>query len=138
VEEFSYHAEIFWRYGLYAKAREAFLAMTDPNLKRKEYPEVSYAAIGAVITGLMGINPNAAEGILHTRSTLNDGEFAQVNHMPLWGGEISLLHEGRERSTLFNQTARPILWLPEGAGTPVAAAAGETKVYTRSAQEAKG
>ncbi len=138
VEEFSYHAEIFWRYGLDLKAREAFLAMTNPDLKRKEYPEVSYAAIGAIVTGLMGIRPDAAKGVLHTRSTLNRGEFAQINHMPLWGGEISLLHESRERSTLFNQTARPILWLPEGSKEPVTTAAGETKVYTRIEREAKG
>ncbi len=138
VEEFSYHAEIFWRYGLNGKAREAFLAMTNPDLKRREYPEISYAAIGAIVTGLMGIRPNAAEGVLHTRSTLNSGEFAQVNHLPLWGGEISLLHEGRERSTLFNQTARPVSWMPEGAKAPIAVAAGETKASIGSAQEANG
>jgi len=138
VEESSYHAEIFWRYGLDEKGQEAFLAMTNPDLKRKEYPEVSYAAIGAVITGLMGIRPNAAEGILHTRSTLRDGGFAQINHLPLWGGEISLLHEGRESSTLLNQTARPIAWQPEGAVAPIAVAAGETNVFVRNTKEDNG
>ncbi len=135
VEEFSYHAEILWRYGLDEEARKAFLNMTHPDLKRREYPEVSYAAIGAVVTGLMGIHPSASAGTLRTRSALGEGEFAQVNHLPLWGGEISLLHEGENRQTLFNQTARPVIWLPEGAKTPIAAAAGETKVFAKTAQE---
>ncbi len=135
VEEHSYHAEIFWRYGLDDEGLKAFLAMTHPDLKRKEYPEVSYAAIGAIITGLMGICPNAAHGTLRTRSAVNDGAFAQVNQLPLWGGEISLLHEGRRKSTLQNQTARTILWLPEGADAPLAVAAGETRAYEHGTQE---
>ncbi len=135
VEEHSYHAEIFWQNGMDDKGLEAFLAMTHPDLKRKEYPEVSYSAIGAIITGLMGIRPNASKGTLQTRSAVSDGEFAQVNHLPLWGGEISLLHEGQRKSTLQNHTARPILWLPDGKGMPIAVAAGETKEYKCSIQE---
>jgi hypothetical protein len=136
VEESSYHAEIFWRYGLDVQGRRAFLAMTDPDLKRKEYPEISYAAVGAVVGGLMGISPSAAQGVLRTRSALNNGEFAQLNDLPLWGGTISLLHEGRERSVLTNAAARPILWLPEGAKAPIPVGAGETKEFTKPSRKA--
>ncbi len=136
VEEFSYHAEIFWRFGLDDMGMEAFLTMTNPDLKRKEYPEVSFAAVGAVVTGLMGIRPNASKGVLHTRSAVNEGEFAQINHLPLWGGEISLLHEGCKQSTLFNQTARPIFWLPDGACEPIVVATGAMEHFTKKVQEA--
>lgn len=135
VEEHSYHAEIFWQSGMDEHGLDAFLSMTHPDLKRKEYPEVSYAAIGAIITGLMGIRPNAAKGTLQTRSAIGNGEFAQVSHLPLWGGEISLLHEGQWKSTLQNHTARPILWLPDEKDLPITVAAGETKEYKRSTQE---
>jgi hypothetical protein len=135
IEEMSYHAEVFWRYGLDDAGRKAFFAMTDPNLKRKEYPEVSFAALGAVVTGLMGIVPDAAKGTFATNTKMNPGEFAQLNNLPLWGGNISLLQEGRTRSTLKNETARPLLWLPEGNATALSVAAGETKVFENTVKE---
>ena len=129
VEEMSYHAEIFWRCGRDDAGRKAFLAMTNPDLKRREYPEVSYAAIGAVVTGLMGVHPSAASGTLETRAALKPGEFAQLNDLPLWGGTVSLLQEGREYSLFINRTGRPLLWLPDRNAKPVPVAAGETKEY---------
>ncbi len=137
VEEMSYHAEIYWRNGLDDAGRRAFLAMTNPDLKRKEYPEVSFAAIGAVVTGLMGVTPDAAEGTLATRAALNPGEFAQLNDLPLWGGEISLLCEGRGYTELVNRTARPLLWKPAGAKVPVPVPAGEERAF-RAEGEADG
>jgi hypothetical protein len=135
VEEMSYHAEIYWRNGLDDAGRRAFLAMTNPDLKRKEYPEVSFAAIGAVVTGLMGVAPDAAGGTLATRAALNPGEFAQLNDLPLWGGEISLLCEGRGYAKLVNRTARPLLWKPAGAKVPVPVPAGEERAFRAEGEE---
>jgi len=126
VEDSSYRPEVLWRHGLDSHARAAWLAMTDPGLSRREYPEVSFTAVGALVTGLMGISPDAAISRVVTRSALHDGEWAQLEGLPLWGGDISLLHDGGTRSTIANHTGRALLWLPEGAAQGIPVKCGET------------
>ncbi|MGB8958338.1 MAG: hypothetical protein WCC00_04940, partial [Candidatus Aminicenantales bacterium] len=59
IEVESYLPEVFYRYGADDAAYAEILALTDPAKKRREYPEVPFAVIGAVATGLIGLEPNA-------------------------------------------------------------------------------
>ena len=59
IEIESYLPEIFYRYGEDEAAYREILALSDPAKKRREYPEVPFALVGAVATGLMGIEPDA-------------------------------------------------------------------------------
>ena len=54
--------EVFYRYGHEEAAYAEILALADPAKKRREYPEVPFAVIGAVATGLMGLEPDADIG----------------------------------------------------------------------------
>jgi hypothetical protein len=109
-EERSYMPEILWRYGADEAAQRIWLAMTSPGYNRREYPEVSFAALGAVAAGYMGVCPDAAESALVTRSAVPDGGFAEINYLPLWGGVIHLRHESKQASVLENLTGRALKW----------------------------
>ena len=70
IEVESYLPEIFYRYGQEEAAYAEILALSDPAKPRREYPEVPFAVIGAVATGLMGIKPDARTQTIETRSGL--------------------------------------------------------------------
>lgn len=110
VEVRSYLPTILWRHGRNQEAMAIWLKMTDSDYSRREYPEVSYAAVDALIFGYMGLSADAALSRVYTRSAVPEGAWAQVIDMPLWGGSVSLLHRGGGFSELTNRTGRPLHW----------------------------
>ncbi|MBC8081526.1 MAG: hypothetical protein H7X86_14375, partial [Gorillibacterium sp.] len=64
VEELSYLPDVFYRNGLSDLAYETTLSLMSPDLKRREYPEVSYSAVHNIISGLMGISANATKRLI--------------------------------------------------------------------------
>ena len=71
IEIESYLPEIFYRYGEDEAAYARILALADPAKERREYPEVPFAVVGAVATGLMGVGPDARTRTVETRSALH-------------------------------------------------------------------
>jgi hypothetical protein len=128
-EERSYVPEILWRYKADEAAFDIFSAMTAPDYLRREYPEISFAALGAIASGYMGAYPNAQTHSLSTRSAILDNGYAELNYLPLWGGHIHLMHEGKTASTLENLTGSDLLWQPvfeRGTAKPTHVPAGAT------------
>jgi len=110
VEIRSYFPLILWRNGRHEDAKRIWLKMTAKDYHRREYPEVSYAAVESLIFGYMGLEADAERGVLRTCSAVEEGAWAQVYDLPLWGGAIALKHEDRSASELTNLTGRPIQW----------------------------
>lgn len=129
VEDRSYLPEILWRYGRDEAAMKIWLKMTAPDYKRREYPEVSYASVDALVCGYMGLHADASSNTLTTRSAVDNGDWAQVMEAPLWGGSIDLKHEGKHASELTNRTGRALKWIVQlENGTVITEVApGETK-----------
>lgn len=115
-EERSYVPEILWRYGLNEDALRIWLTMTAPSYGRREYPEVSFAAVGAMASGYMGIRPDATRHVVQTCSALLGDDWAQMTGLPLWGGTLNLTHEGNRASTLENLTGSDMTWVCHVAG----------------------
>jgi len=113
VELRSYYPAMLWRYGWDADAMRIWLKMTAEGYERRDYPEVSYAAVEALFCGYMGIAADAAKSEVRTRSAADDGEWAEAADFPLWGGFIDLRHEGRKKSILTNRTERDLIWTAE-------------------------
>ncbi len=111
VEERSYVPEVLWRYGEHEAALAVWLRMTHRDYARREYPEISYAALGGMASGYMGISPDASKRAVRTRSAILGDGWAEMCHLPLWGGEIHVLHEGRKATTLENVTGGPLTWV---------------------------
>ena len=109
VEVRSYVPLVLWKYGRDRDALRVWLKMTDESYPRREYPEISYAAVEGLVFGYMGIECGA-EGTFATRPALRENEWAQITDLPLWDGTVSLRHEGGKCSRLVNETGKTIRW----------------------------
>lgn len=86
VEVGSHLPEIFYRYGKNEWALGWLRYFTSPSLKRREYPEVSYAMIGAYVFGLMGVRYDCAAGEITASPALPEGmERASLAGLPVFG-----------------------------------------------------
>ncbi len=111
VETSSYLPEIAYRYGRDDAGYKFVLQLTDPSLKRREYPEVSYAVVGAVAQGLMGITPDARHRTIETRSHLTvETAWASIANVPVFDNEITVRHDGKRESRFTNQRGPSVQW----------------------------
>jgi hypothetical protein len=111
IETESYLPEVFYTYGADEAAYVEILKLSDPAKKRREYPEVSFTLIGAITTGLMGIQPDARTRTVETRSRLiKETEWAELRNVPVFDGFIDVRHDGRHRTTCAVHSSSPIAW----------------------------
>jgi len=111
VEEMSYIPEIAYRYGRDDQAYTILLALLDPRLKRRDYPEVSFSVIRTIAVGLMGIEPAASEGVVKTRPHLTETTgWVKITNVPVFQNEISVFHRRSGNSTFVNQKGPTLKW----------------------------
>jgi len=111
IEVESYLPEVFYRYGRDDAAYAEILKLSDPGKKRREYPEVPFALVGAIAAGTMGLEPDAAAGIVATRSRLTAATaWAELARVPVLGNVVEVRHDGRTRSTLTNVSGPALDW----------------------------
>jgi hypothetical protein len=111
IEMRSYYPEIFFRQGEDAAALRTILHLCDPATKRREYPEVSFAVIGALAHGMMGIEPDARDGSAATLPRL-PGEiaWAEIKNVPVLRTVIAVKHTGSARTEFRNAGRADITW----------------------------
>ncbi len=111
IEMRSYYPEIFFRRGEDAAALRTILNLCDPSTKRREYPEVSYAVIGALTRGMMGIEPDARDGSITTLPRLpGDVSWAEIKNVPVLGTIITVKHNGPGRTEFRNTGPADVMW----------------------------
>lgn len=111
VETLSYIPEIEYRYGRDDTAYLWLMQLTDPNLKRREYPEVSYAVIRTVTLGTMGVFVDAPNHTVMTRSHLTpETPWATLRNIPALDGEITVRHQGAKATTFTLQKGSAVTW----------------------------
>lgn len=111
IEIRSHYPEIFYRYGAHDSAYRTLLQLSAPGTKRREYPEVSFAVIGAMVTGLMGIEPAEEPNSIGTLSRLTDQtKTAEMTSLPFGDFIIDVRHRGRNETVLTNHGERPLVW----------------------------
>jgi hypothetical protein len=111
IEMRSYYPEIFFRHGEDAAALRTILYLGDPSTKRREYPEVSYAVIGALTRGLMGLEPDARDGSAATRPHLSGKVgWAEIKNVPVLQTVVSVKHIGRTRTEFKNTGPAALTW----------------------------
>ncbi len=119
IESLSHYPELLWRYGRRSEARRALAQLMDPACPRKEYPEASFCAVGAVATGMMGIRPERAAadgtvlpgmGRVATRAALVGEDWVELDHVPVLGGEICVRHEGAQRTLFARESGPAVTW----------------------------
>jgi hypothetical protein len=111
IEVESYLPEVFYRYGRDEAAYTEILRLSNPGKKRREYPEVSFALVGAIAAGTMGVEPDAEARTVTTRSRLTTATaWAELARVPVLGNVIDIRHEGRTRSALTNVSGPALSW----------------------------
>ena len=115
IEEESYLAQTFYRYGEDTAAYERIMDLTRPDKGRREYPEVSYSVIAAIVTGTMGLE--VVEGssperpLLHSLSRLpKNSDSATITGVRIRENVVDLEHSGNQRSTLTNRSGTTLHW----------------------------
>lgn len=121
VEAKSHYAEILYRYGRPEEAYAQILDLTRDGRKRREYPEVSYSVIGAMVTGLVGVRVRPRlplqdmpanrplEPIVETLPQLTaKTKWIALRNLSVRGGKIDLHHDGN-RSTMFTNKGKDAL-----------------------------
>jgi hypothetical protein len=129
VEVQSHQAEILYRYGIPDVAYAQMMDLTRANRLRREYPEVSFSVIGAIVTGLMGVavdpvSPFQAEvegssvdRIVRTLPQLGTIAWAELRNLPIRSNQVTIRHETGRKTALTNQSGPPLLWQAAFEGT---------------------
>ena len=108
----SYCPEVLYAFGRNEQAYQALLEVGNPEFFGHEVAsEPSFAVIGAVATGLMGIAPNVPKTVLETRPRLSAGlSWAKLSHVPVGPNVVSVEHRGSRETAFTNQSGPPLEW----------------------------
>lgn len=113
IEEESYLPLTFYRYGRSTDAYRILLDLSNSDKKRRDYPEVSYSVIAAIVSGTMGLEPSeeAGKDTIQTLSQLPDGaDFAELSGVTVKHNIVNLRHVGTTSSSLTNRSGPPLQW----------------------------
>ncbi len=122
----SYFPDILFQNGRNDSAYRALLQIMDPNFPGRGMPEIVFAAVGAVATGLVGIKPNASRLRLETFPRLpKDVDWVKLSRVPVLKNEVAVRHRGLRETTVTNQAGPEFEW---AAVFPVDPAGGGVRV----------
>jgi hypothetical protein len=110
IEGLSHYPELQWRYGRDREALDSLRRLMDPALPRKEYPEASFCTVGAVATGLMGINPDARDNRIATCPGLAGIAWAELNGVPALGRLVSVFHREGGTTVFSLDEGEALIW----------------------------
>lgn len=117
VENLSYLPYQLYRYGYSKEAYDYMLLLTNPDTKRREYPEVSFGVIHAMVQGLMGIEVDAHSGTLSTQFRGVPTTTARLLGLPLLKGSVDVIHEGIMVTCVKNTGNKQLVWNARFNGT---------------------
>jgi len=129
VEPKSHYAEILYRYGDPDAAYAEIMDLTRTGRERREYPEVSYSVVGALVNGMMGINakPSALieevvqdgrfETVVETLPQLTaKTQWAEIRNLPVLDDLVTVKEDNRS-AVLMNQGKSELIWQAAFAGS---------------------
>jgi hypothetical protein len=137
IELESHLPEVFYRLGADEAAYGEILALSAKSKPRRDYPEVPFALVGAVGTGLMGLEADARTRTVTTRSHLTAAtRWAALSGVPVFDAVLAVRHEGRRQTTVSSEAGDAFTWracfpgtrstlVVDGASKPAAASSGE-------------
>lgn len=116
VEGLSYLPGTFYRRGLNKDGYKWLKEMVRPNLKRREYPEVSFCTVGYYVEALMGIQPYAHLKTIETTPRLtSDTKWARLRAVPVFDGTIDVEHN-EDGTIIENHTGETVTWKARFSG----------------------
>ncbi len=122
IEEQSYRPEILFRFNAPEEAYSQILDLSRPGRERREYPEVSFAIIGSIVTGMMGVNvvPEDNKGtdrmlartvVIQTLPRLSEHtSTAEIHNLPVRQNVIDVRHQRNQSSSIVNLSGPRFTW----------------------------
>jgi hypothetical protein len=111
MQTLSYTPEILFRYGRNESAYAVLLELLDPNFRGRGMPEISFAAIGAIGAGLMGISPDARIGTVETLPRLPvDLGWVKLKQIPVLQNVIEVEHRRVTETVVSNRSGPVFQW----------------------------
>ena len=122
IEEQSYRPEILFHLNAPEEAYSQIVDLSRPDRERREYPEVSYAIVGSIVTGMMGVNVVPAEShetdqtlaskvVVQTlpRLSIHTSE-AELDKLPVRQNVINVRHLHNQSSSVTNVSGPTFTW----------------------------
>jgi hypothetical protein len=116
-------AQVLFKYGEADGAISRMLDVALGSTSRREYPEVSFTWIEALVTGLMGVSigfespilssvkGDWVETIIKTLPGLGAKiDWAELRNLPIRANKISIRHEGIQKTVFINQSGPALIW----------------------------
>lgn len=150
IEEQSYRPEILFHFGAPEEAYLQILDLSRPDRDRREYPEVSYAIIGSIVTGMMGVNvvpagkrPSdqtlGAKFVVETLPRLSKHTpAAELHNLPIRQNVIDVRHQRDHSSTIRNVSGPQFTWRASFDGSMPYLVVNGNKVNARKRATALG
>jgi len=113
VENLSYFPLIMYQNGQADRAYKYMLHLTNPETKRREYPEVSYGVVKGFVEGLMGLEADARSGKISTLYRGKSDVVSELKGVPVLKTVVTVKHQGNKKSVLTNTGKKKILWQPK-------------------------
>jgi hypothetical protein len=94
------------------KSYRILLELSNPQTRRRDYPEVSFAVIGSIVGGLMDIKSDARNRTVSTLSRLTEQtDWAEIDSVPVFGNTIEVRHIGQEETIFTNKSGKTLTWI---------------------------
>jgi hypothetical protein len=120
IEEESYVPLTLFRYGRDDAAYQVLTDISSPQKARREYPEVSYSVIEALVSGVMGLEP-AHEGDAFDVLTLSrlpsNHDRATLSTVSIRKNHLDITHTGRSSTRMRNVSGPAVRWRAAFSGT---------------------
>lgn len=120
IEEESYVPFTLFRYGRNDVAWQVLANISDPRKPRREYPEVSYSVIEAIVSGVMGITPGSERDgydVSTLSGLLHDNDHASITALAIRKNQIEVSQTGRHSTRFSNLRGPTLRWRAEFPGT---------------------
>jgi hypothetical protein len=120
IEEESYIPLTLFRYGRNDVAWQVLANISDPQKPRREYPEVSYSVIEAIVSGVMGITPGSERDgydVSTLSGLVHDSDQASITALAIKQNQIEVSHTGRHSTRFSNLRGPALRWRAEFPGT---------------------
>jgi hypothetical protein len=120
IEEESYVPLTLFRYDRSEIAYRVLANISDPQKARREYPEVSYSVIEAIVGGVMGVAPgNGRDGydVSTLSRLLSNRDQATITDLAIKQNKIEIRHTGHFSSRFSNLRGPSLHWRAEFPGT---------------------
>jgi hypothetical protein len=120
IEEESYVPLTLFRYGRNEAAYQILADISSPQKNRREYPEVSYAVIETIVSGVIGLSPGPIGGDydVSTISRLpTEHDQATLTSVPIRNNQLDVTQTGTSTTRLKNTSGPALRWRAEFPGT---------------------